>query len=128
MIVLDTCALLWWTLEPRSLSARASKACARIETEGGIISAISIWEAGLKAKRGDLDLGTTINNYANRVKKISGLQIAAVDEKNWIESLELEWPHRDPADRVIVALASAYHCGLVTKDQMIRDFYAKSIW
>lgn len=38
----------------------------------------------------------------------------------WIQSLALDWEHRDPADRVIVATALHRGVPLVTKDEAIR--------
>lgn len=40
----------------------------------------------------------------------------------------LEWPHPDPADRTIVATASLNDIPIVTKDQIIREFYPQTIW
>jgi PIN domain nuclease of toxin-antitoxin system len=34
MILLDTCALLWWTLEPEKLSRKAATACTGIQDTG----------------------------------------------------------------------------------------------
>lgn len=44
MILLDTCALLWWTVEPEALSINARKAADRFPWEGCAISSITIWE------------------------------------------------------------------------------------
>ena len=128
MVVLDTCALIWWTLDPESLSMPARKACSTIPHDGALISAISVWEIGLKVKRDEIDLGTSLRDYAARVGKIAGLRIVSADERHWIDSLELDWKHRDPADRLIVALAEQNRCGLVTKDRAIRDFYRRAVW
>jgi PIN domain nuclease of toxin-antitoxin system len=32
-IVLDTCALIWWSLDPDKLSERAKEACQQMEQE-----------------------------------------------------------------------------------------------
>jgi PIN domain nuclease of toxin-antitoxin system len=45
MVLLDTCALIWWTLDPKELSKPAARACDEIHETGGIISSISIWES-----------------------------------------------------------------------------------
>lgn len=40
-IVLDTCALLWWSLDPGELSSAASKALSKMEqSKDGITSAM----------------------------------------------------------------------------------------
>ena len=51
-----------------------------------------------------------------------------VDVLTWIKNIELDWDHRDPADRTIVATASLHACPLVTSDSAIRAFYSQTIW
>jgi PIN domain nuclease of toxin-antitoxin system len=128
LVLLDTCALLWWTLEPESLSRRAKEACDRIILDGGFVSSISIWEAGIKARRGALELGTTLEDYVARLKRLASLEIIAVDEDIWVKNLSLQWDHRDPADRTIVATALLRDLPIVTKDGTIGRFYPNVIW
>jgi PIN domain nuclease of toxin-antitoxin system len=126
MIVLDTSALLYWTLDPAQLTQSAQQAID--QDERIVISSISVWEIALKVKRGKLKIPLTITDYAERLQKLNGLEILAVDVQNWIENLDLPWEHRDPADRTIVALAKRFDCPLVTSDRVIAYFYSKTIW
>lgn len=129
MIVLDTHALLWWALDPTLLSRTAKQVCAEMEAEGGIASAISIWELGIKVKRGKLDLGTTIDDFARRVQDTGVVEILPVDVTTWLKSLSLPWAHRDPADRVIVATALLNGRRLLTKDRLLRSFKGvETVW
>ena len=50
MIVLDTAALFYWLYAPDKLTPSASQAIN--ESKWIIISSISIWELGIKAKKG----------------------------------------------------------------------------
>lgn len=126
MIVLDTATLLYSTLQPASLS---TKAAASIKQANVIlISAMSIWEIGIKAKRGHLALPDTLEEYVERIKAVYQIRIVAVDEYVWLENVALDWPHKDPADRTIVATARIHQCALITPDHAILDFYAKAIW
>ena len=126
--LLDTCALLWWSFEPNKLSPDAYDSCGSICNEGGCISAISIWEIGLKIKKGSLDIKENLADYVHRLKKIRNVQIIPVDEIIWMQNLSLEWEHRDPADRTIVATAKLRNLPIITKDPLIRNFYPKTIW
>ncbi len=63
MVLLDTCALIWWTLDPKELSKPAARACDAIHETGGIISSISIWEIGVKIKKGKIDIGISLEDY-----------------------------------------------------------------
>ena len=126
MIVLDTAALLYWTLDPRQLSTVGVEA---IESADHIvISSISVWEIALKVKRGKLDIPISIAEYARRLQMIENLEILSVDVQTWLDNLELDWEHRDPADRTIVAIATRLGCPLITSDKLIADFYPQSVW
>jgi PIN domain nuclease of toxin-antitoxin system len=127
-MVLDTCALLWWTLEPARLSDVAAALCADIPRSGAMISSISLWEVGIKVKRGKLDIGMDWRRYFDLVTEIANLTIVPVTERIWRENLELEWDHADPADRSIVATARLYDDALLTADAEIRAFYPKCRW
>jgi PIN domain nuclease of toxin-antitoxin system len=128
LILLDTCALLWWTLDPAGLSKRAKETCTKINSEGAFISSISIWEIGIKLKKGVLNLGIDINSYVNRLKLLGSIEIIAIDENIWIKNLSLSWENKDPADRTIVATALLRNLPIVTKDKIIWDFYEHIIW
>jgi PIN domain nuclease of toxin-antitoxin system len=126
VIVLDTSALLFWTLDPANLSQKAQDAieqAARI-----VVSAISVWEIGLKVKRRKLVIPLSIHDYADRLERLESLEIMPVDDKSWLENLDLPWEHRDPADRTIVAIATRYACPIVSPDQVMADFYPETIW
>lgn len=126
MIVLDTATLLYWTLQPTSLSAKAMSSVRQADEI--IISAMSVWEIGIKAKRGNLVLPGPLEDYVERLKAAYKVRIVAVDEYIWMENVRLIWRHKDPADRTIVATAQIHQCNLVTPDHVIQDFYKKAIW
>ncbi len=129
MMLLDTCALLWWTLDSEKLSDSATMACETISSDNkAFISAISIWEIGIKIKKGKLDIGMDLREYLNRLNLLDVLKIVPVDENIWVENIFLEWDHRDPADRTIVATAKIKNLSIITKDLIIRDFYPNTIW
>lgn len=126
MIVLDTSALLFWTLDPDRLSERAARTI--LEADSIVISSISIWEIGLKVKRGKLQIPLSIDRYADRLQRLERLEIRDVDVLTWLQNLALRWEHRDPADRTVVATAQQLGCPLIASDREIASFYEKTIW
>lgn len=122
-ILLDTCALLWWTVDPDRLPKTALRDFNEAETLW--MSSISIWEIGLKIKNKKLDIGLPIEEYSQRLKELSTLNIVPVTDKLWLKNLSLPWAHRDPADRTIVATAEAFNCYVATSDQVILDYSLK---
>jgi PIN domain nuclease of toxin-antitoxin system len=128
-IILDTCALLWWSLDPNQLSLNAKAAINTMEKQkNGITSAMAIWEIAIKIKNQKLDLGTALDIYVARLKQSDVVKIVSVDENVLVTSVNLQWLHQDPVDRIMVALALSYQCPIITKDQEIKKFYPNVIW
>ena len=126
MVVLDTSALIFWTLDRDRLSQSAAQAIT--DADRIALSSISIWEVGIKVKHGKLSLPIALREFTDMLAHIDRLDILPVDVRTWITNVELNWKHRDPADRTIVATASLHTCALVTSDASIREFYAQTIW
>jgi len=122
VILLDTHALLWWALDPDHLSRTAAETIATMEQHGGFASSISIWELGIKVQRGKLDLPITVDELARRVERGGAVELLSIDTTTWLRSLNLDWAHRDPADRLIVATALMKEVPVLTKDRILHDF------
>lgn len=100
-----------------------------MEKEGGYASAVSLWEIGLKIKNQKLVIGLTIEEFTDRIAQTGTLEFVPVDAGLWMAGLRLDWSHRDPADRVIVATAMRMCVPLLTKDELIHAFPpARAVW
>jgi PIN domain nuclease of toxin-antitoxin system len=128
MILLDTCALIWWTLDPEQLSAKARAKCAAIASAGASISAISLWEISVKLRRKKLSIGLPFEEYVRRIGSLGSLTVVPVNEAIIVRGHGLRWDHRDPADRLIVATALSLNAPIVTTDERIKAFYKRVIW
>ena len=125
MIVLDTSALLYWTLDPTQLSSKAKHSIEQADRI--VISSISVWEIGLKVKRQKLVLPIALTDYVERLEQMDALEILPVAVRTWLENQDLPWEHRYPADRTVVALASRFACPLITSDRVIAHYFQETI-
>lgn len=109
MIVLDTHALVWWVNGDSQLSPNAKTAIENeLSTEAGIVlvSTISAWEIAMLVKADRLTLTMALDDWLDTVAAIEGLRFSPVDNNVGVESTRLPGDfHKDPADRMIVALA-----------------------
>lgn len=133
MIVLDTHTVLWWVNGDAQLSQNALAAIEQeLRGDGGVIliSAITAWEIALLLEKGRITLSMGIDDWLDTVEEIEGVRIVPVDVATAIESTRLPGEfHRDPADRMIVALARHYNAVLVTADEKINDYrHVKTVW
>jgi PIN domain nuclease of toxin-antitoxin system len=69
--LLDTCSLLWWTVDQQRLSPKAKELCGQIEDSTGYVSAVSIWEIGIKIRNKKIDIGMPFERYVDKISEIS---------------------------------------------------------
>ena len=91
VIVLDTSALIFWTLDRERLSEAAMAAIA--DADRILVSSISIWEIGIKVSRGGLSIPQTVREFADRLIQVDRVELLPVDTATWLKNIKLEWSH-----------------------------------
>ena len=125
-VLLDTCALVWVSLDPDHL-VPAARTVLLSPGVRYVVSAISFWELAVKQARKTIDLGMSADEYLAKVRTAGNVEIVDLSPELWIRSAELNWDHRDPADRAIVATALARDLPLATRDARILRFYPRAV-
>jgi PIN domain nuclease of toxin-antitoxin system len=131
MIIIDTHVWLWLLHDPSQLSNAAREQIEIEEAQNGIlVSAISVWEIAVKSSLGKLALPLPIEDWYALAKIHSGIVIEALNPEDAISSTQLPGDfHKDPADRIIVAMARRYDVPLITCDNNILRYpHVKTIW
>jgi PIN domain nuclease of toxin-antitoxin system len=131
MVVIDTHVWLWWLHDPARLSRSARTRLAREEKKGEIVvSAISVWEIAVKLQLGKLTLPMDIHAWFDRAASYPSTHVEPVTPRDGIESTLLPGSfHKDPADRLIIALARRHGVPLITRDRAIMDYpHVETIW
>jgi PIN domain nuclease of toxin-antitoxin system len=132
MILLDTHIWLWLLHQPNQLSEPAKIAIEAEESQNGflLVSAISVWEVAVKASIGKLALPLPIDEWYQLAQSHSGIIIEALSPLDAIASSKLpDNFHKDPADRILVAIARRYEIPLVTCDAKILNYpHVQTIW
>jgi PIN domain nuclease of toxin-antitoxin system len=127
MILLDTHVLVWWVSDPAKLSVPARTAIDGADTLG--IAAISCFEIALLVARNRLGLDREVGTWLRQTLSTPRVVLIALDPDTSMLAANLEWNHRDPADRMIVATAARRHAAIISKDQVIRACpHANTIW
>ena len=132
MIALDTHALVWWVSQPGRIPAKARRQLAGA-VEGGepvAVSSISIWEIAMLVARGRLELTIPVEAWISGVEALPFVQFIPVDNRIAARAVALDhFPHRDPADRMILATALGLGATLITGDTRMRSYGAvKTVW
>jgi PIN domain nuclease of toxin-antitoxin system len=132
VIVLDTHTLLWWCGgDDQRLSPRAQTILAEESAHGDIlVSSITAWEIAMLVERQRLQLAMDVERWLQLASQVERLRFVPVDNTLAIKSVRLPGEfHRDPADRLIVALARHHSVPVVTADQKIQQYpHVKWLW
>lgn len=87
------------------------------------VSSISVWEVSLLVLRGRLKLTIDVADWISRCEALPFLNFVPVDNLIALGANRLaNYPHRDPADRMIIATALSMGATVVTKDEKIRGY------
>jgi PIN domain nuclease of toxin-antitoxin system len=127
MIVLDTHAWIWWVIGDTRLTQTALLAIESADTVG--VPAISCWEVALLVAHGRISLDRDVLLWIQESLPAPRVQLLELTPEIAVLSSRLEWSHRDPADRLIVATAIVHDASVVTKDGEISAFiHERTIW
>lgn len=124
-LLLDTHVWLWYAegvaeqLRPASIrrldDARRG--------DGLLVSAVSVWEIGMHAARGRIQLAVPLRDWVDRALSVPGIRLAPLDAAVAAESTLLPGePQGDPADRFLIATARIHGVVLATRDARILEY------
>ncbi|MGY1708290.1 type II toxin-antitoxin system VapC family toxin [Geodermatophilus sp. SYSU D00758] len=127
-LLLDTHALLWVLLEPRRIPT-TTLASLRASGTAVYVSAASAWEIATKHRLGKLQgAGAVVSGYREHLARLRAEELP-ITGPHALTAGTLQWDHRDPFDRVIVAQAVLESLPVVTGDAALRDFPAiRTVW
>jgi len=121
-LLLDTCAVVWFTEDAPQLSGPAAAA---IEKPDNVIllSAVVAWEIAIKRALGKLPA----NNYLDVLLAAGGAELPVrIAHARAVETLPPH--HSDPFDRLLIAQAHAENATLVSADERIRRYDVSMLW
>jgi PIN domain nuclease of toxin-antitoxin system len=119
MVVLDTHALLWMDADDAALGKAARRAIGEAWAHGQVgVSAISFWECAMLHQAGRIELPCAPDEW-RRQWLAAGLKEWPLSGDIVLLAVSLDLPHKDPADRFIVATAIARGAALLTADKLL---------
>jgi PIN domain nuclease of toxin-antitoxin system len=116
-LLLDTHVAVWWFNDPSRVRAEARRALENPANDV-VLSAASVWEAGLKGAGGKLDVPVPLGESARRW----GLLELEISWKHATLAAGLPRLHGDPFDRMLIAQALIDDLVLVTRDRAITQY------
>lgn len=122
-VVLDTHILVYWVSDPGRLTPAQQHAVRTVTSDNpAIVADISLWEIGMLVAGGKMKVGFPLRDWLVRAVAPPLVRLAEITPNIAAAVTDLiDWPNRDPADRLIVATAQVYGAVLLTNDESIRS-------
>ena len=119
-LLLDTCIVYDWLMDEIADDDWVK----RIQTDGALVSAVSVWEMAIKNALGKLPLPSTDIAQEIQAQGFSWLNITPIHAQT---VLKLADYHKDPFDRLLIAQAKHESLQLITYDAIFRSYLENSV-
>ncbi len=125
-LLLDTHTALWLANKYEKLSPKA-KSILNNDENTLHLSIVSAWEIVIKTSTKKLSVDGGIMAFLEKIEEMPITTLAITPRH--LEILEaLPFIHRDPFDRLLIAIAKAENMTILTMDENIRKYEVSSMW
>jgi PIN domain nuclease of toxin-antitoxin system len=114
-LLLDTCIVYDWLMG----EIKDRSCIERIQAEGALVSAVSVWEMAIKNGLGKMPLPSP---HIAKDIEAQGFEWLAITPYHAQNVLELGDYHKDPFDRLLMAQAKYEDLLMITYDRIFRDY------
>ena len=125
-ILLDTQAFIWFVENDKQLPSMVKK-----ELEDSdqtiFVSIASLWEMTIKISLNKLHISCNIEEMINEVYR-NGFEFLPILPMHIIKLSTLEYLHRDPFDRIIIAQGLSEDLAIVSSDKVFDEYRINRIW
>ena len=125
-LLLDTHVFLWYVDGNEQLSEKIVKII-NDKSNRCFVSIASIWEIVIKLSIDKLEIKggfKTIENFLDN----NDFEILPIDLDDTKTLLKLDFFHRDPFDRMIIAQAATSNLKVISKDKHFKSYNVENIW
>ena len=126
-ILLDTCSFLWIITGDPKLTLSAREFFENPDNDV-FLSTVSSWEIVVKYNLGRLPLPESPDKFIPAQRKLHEIESLSLDEETTLHLTKLPNYHKDPFDRIIVCQALVHGLTILTPDEAIQKYPAKTIW
>lgn len=125
-LLLDTYVVIWFITEDDRLPSKI-KFLIEDTQNACFVSIASLWEMGIKFSLGKLELKVGLKKIIELIEQ-SGLTILPISTTHIIANTKLDFHHRDPFDRLIIAQAKCEVLTVISKDKEFKTYDIDLIW
>jgi PIN domain nuclease of toxin-antitoxin system len=125
--LLDTSAFLWFISGSDRLSDKARNHISDYNNDLAL-SIASLWEIAIKTSLGKLELATPFDHLIPAQLEKNAIDILPIELNHLSAIITLEFHHRDPFDRLIIAQGITEQLPVITSDAIFKQYPVDVIW
>ncbi len=126
-VLLDTSAFLWFISGSDLLSLNARNIMLDFNNDL-VLSAVSLWEIAIKTSLGKLELLDSFDRLMPAQLEEHAIDVLPVELDHLSKVINLEFHHKDPFDRLIIAQGITGQIPVITSDVMFTKYPVEVIW
>jgi PIN domain nuclease of toxin-antitoxin system len=126
-LLLDTHALIWAVLDPERLTPRVRG----LLEDGGedvFVSAVSAMEISTKVRLGKLPQARSLSAQFSEIAALHDFAGLSISVEHAQLAGNLEIPHKDPFDRLLIAQSQIEQMRLVSNEALFDQFGVLRLW
>jgi PIN domain nuclease of toxin-antitoxin system len=124
-ILIDTQSFIWFVEDDKKLPAPL-----RVLIEDHyqpVISMACLWEMTIKMSLSKLVLSTDIATMMKEARA-NGFEFLSIEPAHLVTLSTLDFIHRDPFDRLMIAQAITEKLPIITSDHIFEEYPVKRLW
>lgn len=125
--LLDTNAFLWFISGSDRLSNKARDHIADFDNDL-VLSIASLWEIAIKTSLGKLELFSPFAQLIPAQLEKNAIEILPIELNHLSAIINLEFHHKDPFDRLIIAQGITEQLPVITSDAVFNKYPITIIW
>ena len=125
-LLLDTHTFIWFVENDKQLPIKSKRLIENSENEI-FLSIASLWEIAIKLQLKKLELSVSLEKVM-QLAALNGFIFLPILPEHIIALTKLEFFHRDPFDRIIIAQSINEQQTIITKDKVFDDYGIERMW
>lgn len=126
-LLLDTHIFLWFIDGSSNLSQNA-RTLIENQTNERFLSIASLWEIAIKVSIGKLKLQLSVSDLVTEQVYDNDIKLLAITPQHLDILKQLDFHHKDPFDRLIIAQAIAENLTILSVDSIFDNYPVKRLW
>lgn len=125
-LLLDTHTFIWFVNGDTQLSQKAKEFILN-KSNQNYVSIASIWEMAIKVSLGKLKINRPFKDTLTQIED-NGFELLPIVFDHTLVLTLLEFHHRDPFDRVLIAQAKSEDMSIITRDDQFSHYAVPLVW